>query len=70
MVRVVRVLSVKLGTMPTSIQLRYRYKIREGLPITYRQVRMGADARWRVIGPWVEGLVDACGGPFPFISRR
>ena len=62
-----KVLSVKLGTQPAFIQLRYRYRLRPGRHIEYRTVAYGGTA-WRSTSDWQYGLVDQ-DYPLPFISR-
>lgn len=56
-----KVLHVKLGTQPSSIQLRYNYQLVMNKVVTYRTVTMIVNAygtRYVPSGHWEEAMID------------
>jgi len=64
----------KVGTIPETVQLRYRYKLRAGLVIRYRPLNMGFHSHKWAWEPrerqWSTGVVDRINEDgYVFISR-
>lgn len=63
-----KVLSVKLGTVPAFIQLRYRYRLRPGRHVEYRTVVANRRGGWSPSGSWQYAMVEH-DYPLPLLSR-
>ena len=61
---------VKLGTVPTPIQLRRAYKLRPGLRIEYRQLLLSSRGVWEPAEGWAIGLVDRVNNGTVFVSKQ